>query len=156
MRRTLALLGATALAVAGLAGPASASSPGEIEFATVQPDSISPHDQALYDLTSTSGSSESLSGLRVEGCVGPEADAGTENSILFMDQYTATHVAPASPSSFRTADQNFVGSVDVRWEAPTGSFYSTDYFLRLINVSTSAVIDTASNGSPNPDCVNSL
>lgn len=162
MRRAIALLGAAALAVAGLTGPANASDitvQTDIEFATtgphltgVQPDT-STDVQAWFELRNTSLVTESMDGLTVVGCVG-----SSDTRIEFVTYGQGDVIA--GEDSARTADPDFSGSADYRWLlAASGMLNSNDYHLRLAenfeSPSEFAFAET-SNGNPDTDCVNSL
>lgn len=163
MRRTLALLGAATLAVAGLAGPANASdidAQTDLVFAQVDPDLTSPHTDAFYDITSSTGSAESLGGTGVIGCVGADSTP-TE----FMEEYASTDVVDSN-DFLRTTPSGYTGpphTPSVVWEASADALDSPDFRLELafdIFGTPSDVIDIA--GSPNhlsnldPDCVAQL
>lgn len=162
MRKTIALLGAATLAIAGLVGPTSASEltpQTDIEFATtgahmkgVQPDTVTDV-EAWFELENTALVTESLDGVTVVGCV------GSSNTRIEFVTYGQGDVI-AGEDIARTADPNFSGSADYQWfSAASGMLNSNDYHLRLaenFGSPSEVAFAEASNGTPDIDCVNSL
>lgn len=129
MRKTLALLGAAALAVAGLAGPANASDvsqQNDVILADVVADTSSPTIDAWAELETTSGMVESLEDVSIVACIGSRQDP------TLLITFGPADEVPAAGEHISSDPGATLVSPDSTWRsAASGEFDSNDFDTRL-------------------------